>query len=221
MELGVLVFIFFYIDSIKYGIFEEENEDKEKAIKIRKELYEKIEKDGLESLYLDLLNIDKESALTIDRFNSRRVVRALEVYYNTGKKFSELKKQRKRKLDIEYISYIIDIEREELYNNINKRVDNMFDKGLLDEVKYIINNYNVDKTNTSIQAIGYKECYDYIVNNAMSLDELKELIKKNTRNFAKRQLTWFRKDEKLENIKRIKPTDLENTAKEIMDFYKQ
>ena len=211
----------FYIDSIKYGLFEEENEDKEKAIKIRKELYEKIEKDGLESLYLDLLNIDKEAALTIDRFNSRRVVRALEVYYNTGKKFSELKKQRKRKLDIEYISYIIDIEREELYNNINKRVDNMFDKGLLDEVKYIINNYNVDKTNTSIQAIGYKECYDYIVNNAMSLDELKELIKKNTRNFAKRQLTWFRKDEKLENIKRIKPTDLENTAKEIMDFYKQ
>ena len=85
----------FYIDAIKYGIFDEENDNQESSQKIRKELYERIDKYGLESLYSELLNIDKEAAENIDRFNARRVVRALEVYYNTGKKFSELKKLRK------------------------------------------------------------------------------------------------------------------------------
>lgn len=116
---------------------------------------------------------------------------------------------------MDYLSYIIDIERDTLYNNINKRVDLMFDKGLLKEVKYLIN-MNVDINSTSMQAIGYKECYDYLVNNSMSFEELKELIKKRTRNFAKRQLTWFRREEH----KRIKPEDIEKVAKEIKDFYK-
>lgn len=204
----------FYIDSIKYGIFDETNDNKENSIKIRKELYKKIENEGLESLYLELLKVDEESAQDIDRYNARRVVRALEVFYNTGKKFSQLKKERKRIIDLEYISYIIDIDRDMLYNNINKRVDLMFDKGLLEEVKSLIN-MNVDINGTSMQAIGYKECYDYIVNNSMSFEELKELIKKRTRNFAKRQLTWFRREEH----RRIKPEDIDKVAREIKEFY--
>lgn len=206
----------FYIDSIKYGIFDETNDNKENSIKIRKELYEKIENEGLDSLYFELLKIDKESAENIDRYNARRVVRALEVFYNTGKKFSELKKERKKIIDFEYLSYILDLEREAIYNNINKRVDSMFDKGLLEEVKFLIN-MNVDIKNTSMQAIGYKECYDYIVNNSMSFEELKELIKKRTRNFAKRQLTWFRREEH----KRIKPEDIDKVAREIKKFYEK
>ena len=205
----------FYIDSIKYGIFDETNDNKENSIKIRKELYKKIENEGLESLYLELLRIDKEAAENIDRYNHRRVVRALEVFYNTGRKFSELKKERKKIIDLDYLSYVMDIERDNLYNNINKRVDSMFDKGLLEEVKSIID-MNVNINCTSMQAIGYKECYDYIVNNSMSFEELKELIKKRTRNFAKRQLTWFRREEH----KKIKPEDIEKTAKEIKEFYK-
>lgn len=205
----------FYIDSIKYGIFDETNDNKENSIKIRKELYQRIENEGLESLYLELLKVDKESAEIIDRYNSRRVIRALEVFYNTGRKFSELKKERKKIIDLDYLSYIIDIERETLYNNINKRVDLMFDNGLLEEVKSIIR-MNVNINCTSMQAIGYKECYDYLVNNSMSFEELKEIIKKRTRNFAKRQLTWFRREEH----KRIKPEDIEKVAKEIKDFYK-
>lgn len=204
----------FYIDSIKYGIFDETNDNKENSIKIRKELYKKIENEGLESLYLELLKVDEESAQDIDRYNARRVVRALEVFYNTGKKFSQLKKERKRIIDLEYISYIIDIDRDTLYNNINKRVDLMFDKGLLEEVKSLIN-MNVDINGTSMQAIGYKECYDYIINNSMSFEELKELIKKRTRNFAKRQLTWFRREEH----RRIKPEDIDKVAREIKEFY--
>lgn len=125
----------FYIDAIKYGIFDEENDNKENSIKIRKELYDRIDKYGLENIYSELLEIDKEAAENIDRFNSRRVVRALEVYYNTGKKFSELKKERKPVIDLEYLSYIIDIDRDILYENINKRVDIMFQNGLVDEVK--------------------------------------------------------------------------------------
>lgn len=204
----------FYIDSIKYGIFDETNDNKENSIKIRKELYQRIENEGLESLYLELLKVDKESAEIIDRYNSRRVIRALEVFYNTGRKFSELKKERKKIIDLDYLSYIMDIERETLYNNINKRVDLMFDNGLLEEVKSIIR-MNVNINCTSMQAIGYKECYDYLVNNSMSFEELKELIKKRTRNFAKRQLTWFRREEH----KRIKPEDIEKVAKEIKEFY--
>ena len=205
----------FYIDSIKYGIFDETNDNKENSIKIRKELYQRIENEGLESLYLELLKVDKESAEIIDRYNSRRVIRALEVFYNTGRKFSELKKERKKIIDLDYLSYIIDIERDTLYNNINKRVDLMFDNGLLEEVKSIIR-MNVNINCTSMQAIGYKECYDYLVNNSMSFEELKEIIKKRTRNFAKRQLTWFRREEH----KRIKPEDIEKVAKEIKEFYK-
>ena len=204
----------FYIDSIKYGIFDETNDNKENSIKIRKELYQRIENEGLESLYLELLKVDKESAEIIDRYNSRRVIRALEVFYNTGRKFSELKKERKKIIDLDYLSYIMDIERETLYNNINKRVDLMFDNGLLEEVKSIIR-MNVNINCTSMQAIGYKECYDYLVNNSMSFEELKEIIKKRTRNFAKRQLTWFRREEH----KRIKPEDIEKVAKEIKEFY--
>lgn len=203
----------FYIDAIKFGIFEENNDNKENSNKIRKELYNRIEKEGLESLYLELLDIDKESAQNIDKYNARRVVRALEVFYNTGRKFSELKKERKKIADLDYISYIMDIEREELYGNINKRVDSMFEKGLLEEVKSLIN-MNVDINSTSMQGIGYKECYDYIVNNSMSFEELKELIKKRTRNFAKRQLTWFRRE------KHRKIEDIETVAKEIKEFYK-
>ena len=204
----------FYIDSIKYGIFDETNDNKENSLKIRKELYQRIENEGLESLYLELLKVDKESAEIIDRYNSRRVIRALEVFYNTGRKFSELKKERKKIIDLDYLSYIMDIERDTLYNNINKRVDLMFDNGLLEEVKSIIK-MNVNINCTSMQAIGYKECYDYLVNNSMSFEELKEIIKKRTRNFAKRQLTWFRREEH----KRIKPEDIEKVAKEIKEFY--
>ena len=205
----------FYIDSIKYGIFDETNDNKENSIKIRKKLYEKIENEGLDSLYFELLKIDKDSAENIDRFNARRVVRALEVFYNTGKKFSELKKERKKIIDFDYISYILDLDRETIYNNINKRVDSMFDKGLLEEVKSLIN-MNVDIDSTSMQAIGYKECYDYLVNDSMSFEELKEIIKKRTRNFAKRQLTWFRREEH----KKIKPDDIEKVEREIKEFYK-
>ena len=204
----------FYIDAIKYGIFDEENDNKENSEAIRKELYDRIDKYGLESLYSELLNVDKEAAENLDRFNARRVVRALEVYYNTGKKFSELKKQRKPVVDLEYLSYIIDINRDVLYDNINKRVDIMFEKGLLDEVKRVIE-LGVDNSYTSMQAIGYKEVYDYLVNNSMTLEETIELIKKRTRNFAKRQLTWFRREEH----RRINENDLEKVAEEIKSFY--
>ena len=207
----------FYIDSIKYGIFDDSSENKDDILKIRNELYRRIDIYGLDSLFYELLEVDEECANSIDRYNSRRVVRALEVYYATGRKFSELKKERKRAIDIEYRSYLIDIDREELYNNINSRVDIMFDNGLLDEVYRLID-MKVNISSTSMQAIGYKECYDYIVNKFMSYDELKDLIKKRTRNFAKRQLTWFRRSD--EYIK-IKPTKeyLDIVSKDIEFYY--
>ena len=205
----------FYIDAVKYGIFYEDNDNQEASKKIRKELYDRADKYGLESLYFELINIDEEAAGNIDRFNIRRVVRALDVYYITGKKISELKKQRKPPVDLDYLSYIIDIERETLYNNINKRVDLMFENGLLNEVKKLID-MGINSSHTSMQAIGYKEIYDYLINNSMSLENTVELIKKRTRNFAKRQLTWFRREEH----RRITASDIEAVSDEIKSFYK-
>lgn len=204
----------FYIDALKYGIFEEDLNNKEKNKEIRKSLYERLDNEGLDSLYYELIKVDNE--IVIDRYNARRVIRALEVYYSTGEKFSCLKKKRKPLIDFEYITYIIDIDRNVLYDNINLRVNKMFDNGLLEEVTNIID-MGVTSDNTSMQAIGYKECYDYIINNNMEKKELIDLIQKRTRNFAKRQLTWFRREN--HNLINTDDESLYKVAKEVEAFY--
>lgn len=204
----------FYIDALKYGIFDEENN----GYDVRRDLYKRLDSEGLDALYSELARVDRETARIIDKYNARRVVRALEVFYKTGKKFSDIKINRKPVIDFKYLAYVIDIEREVLYSNINARVETMFKNGLLDEVRGIIN-IGVNSNNTSMQAIGYKECYDYIVNKNMSIEELINLVQKRTRNFAKRQLTWFRR----ETSNYIKPDDnaIDLVAKEIELFYAQ
>ena len=179
-----------YIDAIKHGIFDEESDNGQ----ARNTLTERLATEGLSSLYDELCTVDSETALSIDRFNSRRVIRALEVYYKTGIKFSDIKKMRKPTVEIDYIEYSIMPERETLYNNIDTKVISMFDKGLLNEVRTLAS-MGVTPEHSSMQAIGYKECYEYLFNNNTNItkDNLISSIQRRTRQYAKRQLTWFKK----------------------------
>ena len=151
----------------------------------------KYDKYSNEELYEMLLKIDKESAEKIHKNNRKRVIRAL-AYAEGGMTKSENDANQKHELRFpnnEIKVLFLNPNREELYANINKRVDEMFELGLVDEVKSLLNKYELSLT--AKQAIGYKEVIDYL-HGELSIDECKELIKKRSRNYAKRQVTFFK-----------------------------
>lgn len=155
----------------------------------RLELEERAKQIGNEALYKELQAVDPESAAQIHPNNVRRVIRALEIFHLTGKTMQDF--QRKQQPDLMYETALVGLsmEREQLYERINRRVDIMVEQGLLDEVKSL---YNQGLRNCqSIQAIGYKEIYDYL-DGSVTWEEAVEQLKQNSRRYAKRQLTWFR-----------------------------
>lgn len=157
--------------------------------KWRKILEKKLEIQGSKSLYDELKQIDPKSAEKIHPNNHRRVIRALEIYYSTGKTMSDYLAMQANTLLYEVAIIGLTMEREKLYERINQRVDEMIQKGLIDEVKRL---YDQGLRNCqSIQAIGYKELYAYF-DGLLTLEEAIELLKKNTRRYAKRQYTWFK-----------------------------
>ena len=163
--------------------------------KLRHELENIAESQGNQKLHKMLEDIDPESASKIHKNNVRRVIRAIEVYKLTGHKFSEINDKFNHYNDI-YDFYIIGLneDREILYKRINQRVDEMIDEGFMAECKYI---YELtDENSQSIQAIGYREAFMYL-NNEISFKDMVSLMKKNSRKYAKRQLTWFRQDERI------------------------
>lgn len=170
-----------YIKASLYDyVFDEEDEELERH-----------EYDDLsnEELYNKLLSVDKEAANKIHMNNRKRIIRALNIA-SRGKTKSEIIGSQEHKLIYPQVRFLmINPNREELYENINKRVDKMFDLGLVDEVKSLLKKY--DLSLTAKAAIGYKEVIDYL-NGQMSLDDCKELIKKRSRNYAKRQITFFK-----------------------------
>ncbi|MFA5405139.1 MAG: tRNA (adenosine(37)-N6)-dimethylallyltransferase MiaA [Ignavibacteria bacterium] len=180
-----------YIKSLIDGFFEEEIESKE----IRKELYEEMEKNGKEYLYEKLIKVDKESADKISPQFYRRVIRALEVYYATGKKISDLQKHNVES-EFEAIQFGLMLDREYLYERINRRVDKMIEDGLLKEIEWLKNNGYHYKTHNSLNTVGIKEVFKYL-EGEYDYDEMVNMIKQNTRRYAKRQMTWFRRDERI------------------------
>ena len=159
----------------------------------RRELEQRAESEGSEALLNELFETDPETAETLHVNNTGRIIRALEIYHNTGITMSESKRLSKAKgTDIK--PFIIGLDsrnRDCLYDRINKRVDVMIEKGLVDETRSYYDKYN---GKTSIQAIGYKELKPYIDGEA-SLEECVDKLKLSTRHYAKRQLTWFRKND--------------------------
>lgn len=166
--------------------------------KIRNELLLKTEKIGLDAMFEKLKNIDYEYAKKISSNDKKRVLRAIEVYKLTGKTMTEIIKNSKPKenrYDLEMIGLNFK-DREKLYNRINLRVDSMIADGLVEEAKKF---YKKNLSNTAKYAIGYKELFDYL-DGKCTLTEAIDKIKQNTRRYAKRQITWFKRDNRIKWI---------------------
>jgi len=161
---------------------------------IRNRLYKQAEERGSEYLYKRLRNIDYEAAAKIHPHDTKRIIRALEVFEATGQTISKLQKQRKglgQEYDIKVFG--LNMPRERLCKRIDERVEKMFSKGLVVEVKQLL---KLKLSKTAAYAIGIKEAKGYL-DGLCDLEEAKRLIKRNTRLYAKRQLTWFRKDKRI------------------------
>lgn len=186
-----------YIDAVCKGIDELPDADD----KIRQQLKQVHEKEGLEALCRMLRDLDPEYHAVVDQNNPNRIMRALEVCMITGEKFSSLRKNKARERQFRVIKIGLDLPREELFERIHNRVDAMMDKGLLEEVRrlYPYRAFNALKT------VGYKELFDHLDGKA-ELERAIEQIKTNTRRYAKRQLTWFKRDH---SIQWFRPDEVE------------
>jgi len=176
----------FYIDALVNGLDDFPSAD----LQLRKELMERLEAEGVESLRLELKALDPESYGMIDIANGQRVVRALEVCLMTGRPFSSFKtsSRKQRDFDIEKIGLVR--PREVLYDRINRRVIQMIDDGLVDEVRSLTEYREL----AALQTVGYKEIFDWFDGTLDSLDRAVELIQRNTRRYAKRQLSYWGRD---------------------------
>lgn len=159
---------------------------------LREELARRLRSEGLESLCEELRQRDPAYYEEVDRNNPARVLRALEVCISTGLPYSSMRTGEKRQRPFNIIKLGIDMERERLYERINRRVDVMMQMGLEQEARAV---YHLRELN-SLQTVGYREMFDYF-DGTISRDEAIELIKRNSRRYAKRQMTWFRRDEEI------------------------
>lgn len=175
-----------YVQSVIYDYqFSETGGDSQ----LREELEAEAAQEGKEVLYEKLKQIDPEAAASIHPNNVRRVIRALEIFYTTGKRMSEQQSQQPDELLYETALIGLSMEREMLYNRINQRVDSMMEAGLLEEVKRLWE--KGIRSGQAVQAIGYKELFSHL-RGEETLEAAIEQLKQNSRNYAKRQLTWFR-----------------------------
>lgn len=180
----------FYIQALLYDIdFSQGEEDTEFRVQMEKfaQIY------GVEALHNKLREIDPKSADDIHANNVKRVIRALEYYHQTGKKISEHNEEEKKKESpYEFWYFVLNDIRENLYKRIELRVDQMLNEGLVKEVE-ALKNKGYSKDMVSMQGLGYKEVLDYLEGN-LSLEEAVYTIKRDTRHFAKRQITWFKRE---------------------------
>lgn len=178
-----------YIDSLIYGI---EYQEISIDIEYRNKLNKMVDDGKLQELYEMACKIDEEAMKIISPNDKKRIIRVLEIYKQTGKtKTQQNIESRKNEVPYEYITFAINMDRAKLYERINKRVDIMIENGLIEEVQALINKY--DNIKTAMQGLGYKEVVQYF-NNELSKEEMIDKIKMESRRYAKRQLTWFRKN---------------------------
>lgn len=180
----------FYIQALLYDIdFTESNED----TAYRQELERLAEENGAEHLHTMLREVDPESADTIHANNVKRVIRALEFYRQTGEKISEHNEQeRAKESPYDFCYFVLNDNRANLYKRINQRIDKMLTEGLVEEVR-ALKDKGYTRDMVSMQGLGYKEILDYL-NDECTLEEAIYILKRDTRHFAKRQLTWFRRE---------------------------
>lgn len=192
-----------YVQALCEGMdtLPEANED------LRQSLKERLEREGLEPLFEELQRLDPNYAEVVDRHNPARVMRALEVCITSGKPYSEQRKGEKQTRPFNIIKIGTDLPRDVLYERINLRVEMMLKDGLVAEAQAMLPKRHLN----ALQTVGYREMFDYFDGNS-SLDEAIELIKRNSRRYAKRQLTWFRRDRE---IAWFSPHDIEGVISHI------
>ncbi len=179
----------FYIQALLYDIDFSEEED----TSIREELEEFAQVHGATKLHERLREIDPKSADVIHENNVKRVIRAIEFYHQTGQLMSEHNEtERQKESPYEFAYFVLQDERKHLYDRIEKRIDGMLDDGLLEEVEKL-RNEGCTKEMVSMQGLGYKEILDYLDGNC-TLEEAIYILKRDTRHFAKRQITWFKRE---------------------------
>ncbi len=184
----------FYIQALLYDIDFKENPEGEG---IRRELEELAEEKGALYLHQLLSQVDPESAERIHSHNVKRVIRALEYFRQTGEKISlHNEQERKRESPYTFRYFVIHTPRERLYKQIDRRVDQMVEQGLVEEVRRL-KEMGIRRGMTSMQGLGYKEILDYL-NGDCTLEEAIAILKRDTRHFAKRQLTWFKRERDVE-----------------------
>jgi len=190
-----------YIDAVCAGIDELPDVDED----LRKQLNLIYKTEGLDSIRNKLKELDPEFYEIIDQSNPKRIIRALEVCIATGKKYSEQRTNNIKKREFEIIKIALNLDRKILYNRINERVDQMINEGLIDEAKSLYEYSDLNALNT----VGYKELFDYFSDD-ITLEKAIENIKTSSRRYAKRQLTWFRKDP---SYQWFHPSELEKVIK--------
>ncbi len=196
-----------YVDSLIYGI---EYPDIELDEKYREELEKRADKEGLELLYNEAKKIDSQAIEKISKNDKKRILRILEIYKATGKNKTEQEKEsRKNGIKYDYKVFAINMDREILYDRINKRVDIMIENGLIEEVEKLLKKYT--EFPTAMQGLGYKEVVEYL-QGKITKEEMIENIKRETRRYAKRQITWFKKNKQ---TIWIGPHDLQKILNEI------
>ena len=194
-----------YIDAVCNGI------DDIPTIRedIRTEMKRRYQQEGLESLCEELRKLDPEHYAIVDRQNYRRVIHALEICHQTGKTYTSFRKQEKKSRPFRIVKIGLSREREELYDRIHRRVDEMMDMGFLQEVEQLYDKRDY----TALNTVGYKELFLYM-KGQWGLDEAVERIKGNTRRYARKQITWFKRDE---DIRWFHPSQ----QQEIMNYISQ
>ena len=203
-----------YISSLLYGLDYGTGDD-DKEAEATSKLSDEFEKSGIEPLYSRLKAIDPEAADKIDPQNTRRVIRALAVYDALGITFTEKNKLSKvNGPEFPFKVFMIDWDREVLYDRINRRVSIMVDNGIVDEAKGLLEK-NVDRKSTCWQAIGYKEMLKYLEGEE-TLEQAADRIRTGTRHYAKRQLTWLRSMG--EDVTPVKPDDPKINAKIVLEL---
>ncbi|WP_027449748.1 tRNA (adenosine(37)-N6)-dimethylallyltransferase MiaA [Xylanibacter brevis] len=198
-----------YIDAVCNGIDDIPTVDDETRNLLKRHLAE----EGLEKLCEELKSLDPEHYAIVDKQNPRRVVHALEICHMTGRTYSSFRTNQKRERPFKIIKIGLTRDREELYSRINQRVDNMMQDGFLEEAKMLYAERDLNALNT----VGYKELFTYL-EGTWSLDEAVERIKGNTRRYARKQLTWYKKDPEMKWFTLDSNKQIQNIEDDIYNY---
>ncbi|MFI5252545.1 MAG: tRNA (adenosine(37)-N6)-dimethylallyltransferase MiaA [Bacteroidota bacterium] len=198
-----------YIEALIDGFFDGPSADPE----LRHYFYERLKKEGGDGLHKELQKVDPDAASKMLPSNTRRIIRALEVFRITGTPISQLQKSA-TPISLPYRLIALDWNRKTLYERINERTKRMIEQGLIDEVKRL-QELGYSRDLNALQTVGYQEAFRFLAGE-ISYDDMVELIKRNTRRYAKRQMTWFRADKRIRWIPVDDSTNFETLAENIL-----